>query len=87
MWILQIVLKGEKEKIEGDNVLHTTLLKKCNQYRIWLTITIEDTCASWFPKSKTFGKISLCSWRAFHIKKNLLKKIEKGKVVILRNKM
>ncbi len=68
MWILQIVLKWEKEKIEGDNVLHTTLLKKCNQYRIWLTITIEDTCASWFPKRKTFGKFLLHSWKAFHIK-------------------
>jgi hypothetical protein len=33
-----MILKGEKEKIEGDNVLHTTLLKECNQYRIWLTI-------------------------------------------------
>lgn len=77
MWILQITLKGKIEKIEGDNVLHTTLLKKCNQYRILLTITIEDTCASWFPKSKTFGKNSLHNWKAFHVKNNLFKKNQK----------
>ncbi len=85
---MQIYLKGGKEKIEGDNVLHTTLLKTCNQSRIWLTIIIENTCAFWFPKSKTFGKNSLHNWKAFHVKNNLFrKKLEKGKVVILRSKI